>query len=141
MSGGFTLRGFFDRLVLVDFSLYLCYNKNMETVKIKRLYTTGRDFETEGGDVLPMADVMPEMEFEEPVLEAVDEYAAVGTTGLARTRGHTRGRRPEISARDMGRIIDEHIAAREKALGRRLTEVEEIKEARFAEAIALGLYD
>lgn len=124
----------------------------MATERIKRLYTTGRDVETEEGDIISMADVTPDMEYvtyPQPTdigtqLGHVDSGASAAVRGVARERRRSRSRRggrayPEQPGRDVGRYIDEHLAACEQALGRPLTEDEMLRESRIAERQARGL--
>lgn len=122
----------------------------MATKEIKRLYTTGRDVETAEGDIISMADVTPDMEYVYPVhpgdmLSTLDAAGAAATRGVARRRpkANRRGGRsyPELSGRDVGRYIDEHLIACEQALGRPLTEDEVLKESLYAERMARGLPD
>ncbi len=121
------------------------------TERIKPIPTDPRNFETAEGDVLPKADLTNDMEWDSPGAEVagelvghVDQLAGVSVRSTAHTRrpNHRGGRSyPEISARDMGRAIDKHVAACEEALERPLTEQEWLKESRFVEQVLRGFYD
>ncbi len=110
--------------------------------RIERL-PSGRDFVDGDGDVRHVSDLTPEME---PITDWYTGAASHAVAGLSRVvrRGRKVSRRggrpyPEITGRDIGRMIDDALDAEADRLGRPLTDDEMEHTAHIAERRALGL--